>query len=196
MQYAESYKNDFHRENSYKRGLASLDEDIDAGAVDPLMQPAPAKDPETELVTWLKKKEQKYLLKKELPVDLFRVAIANELPRLVPGVNLWNEQALIDKLGDLKESGELALYITRVWEEKFLRRFDPLTYKERKRRAGRKGGLATQAKRRAARDRLAKRIVKMRDNGKSYKEIQRELDVKRDVVWRAIRDEKVRTEQR
>ena len=159
------------------------------------------KDAETELALWLKNDAQKYLLKNDLPVHLFRHAISHELPVLIPGVNLWNEIAVIDKLCTLKESGDLALFVTRVWEEKWLRRYDPMTYKERKRRAGRLGGLAIGAKRRAGRlgglaigakrrrvrDRLARRIVKMRENGKSYKKIQADMGVSADRIHRAIR---------
>ena len=164
---------------------------------DPLMVLAQKpKDAETELALWLKSSEQKYLLKNDLPLHLFRHAISHELPVLIPGVNLWNEIAVIDKLCTLKESGSLALFITRVWEEKWLRRYDPMTYKERKRRAGRLGGLAKQARRRRARDKLARRIVKLRENGKSYKQIQADIGVSAQRIERAIRAAKLLTKHR
>ncbi len=164
---------------------------------DPLMVFAQkTKDAKTELALWLKNDAQKYLLKNDLPLHLFRVAISHELPLLIPGVNLWEEIPVIDKLCTLKESGGLALFITRVWEEKFLRRYDPMTYYERKRRTGRLGGLAVQARRRRARDKLARRIVKMRENGKSYKQIQADMGVSADRINRAIGAAKVRTEHR
>lgn len=89
---------------------------------DPLMAFAQKpKDAETELALWLKSGDQKFLLKNDLPLHLFRHAISHALPSLIPGVNLWGEIAVIDKLCRHKESGGLALFVTRVWEEKFLR---------------------------------------------------------------------------
>ena len=164
---------------------------------DPLMAFAQKpKNTETELCLWLKMSSQKYLLKNDLPLHLFRHAISHELPVLIPGVNLWEEIPVIDKLCRMKESGDLALFVTRVWEEKFLRRYDPVTYRERKRRAGRLGGLATQARRKLASERLAKRIVKLRENGKSYKQIQADMGVSFDRIKRAMRAAKRGTEQR
>ena len=154
------------------------------------------KDAETELALWLKLDKQKILLKNDMPVFLFRRAISDALPLLVPNVNLWNEIALFDKLCTLKESGGLALFVTRVWEEKWLKRYDPQTYFARKTRAGRLGGLATGAKRRLARDRLARRIDKMRESGKSYKQIQALMGVSKQRIERAIRAAKLLTEQR